>query len=80
MIYKVSGLFVNTLTTDDKYSLLKRDNLIQLIQMSLPKNKKPFRKFVLRFMKSISTFEHFAKRDDAHSICIFENTDYKKGG
>ena len=32
-------LFVNTLTTDKKYSLRKRDNLQQAIQMQLSNQK-----------------------------------------
>ena len=31
VISKILGLFVNTLTADDKYSLTKRDNLMQPI-------------------------------------------------
>ena len=33
VICKISRLFINTLTTDGKYSLFKRDNLTQPIQM-----------------------------------------------
>ena len=32
VICKILGLFINTLTADDKYSLLNRDNLMQPIQ------------------------------------------------
>ena len=35
MICKILGLFVNTLTADDKYSVLNRDNLMQPIQRKL---------------------------------------------
>ena len=35
VICKILGLFVNTLTADEKYSLLNRDNLMQPIQMQL---------------------------------------------
>ena len=38
MICKMLGLFVATLTTDGKYSLLKRDNLRQLIEMQFSQN------------------------------------------
>ena len=38
VICKILGLFVNTLTTGEKYSLLIRDNLTQSIQMQLSKN------------------------------------------
>ena len=39
---------LNTVTADDKYSLLKRDNLTQPIQMQLSK-KTFFLKFCLNF-------------------------------
>ena len=39
----------NTFTADDKYSLLKRDNLTQPIQMQLSKKQKFFLNFVLYF-------------------------------
>ena len=42
VICKILGLFVNTLTVDDKYSLLKKDNLTQTIQMELSKKEKTF--------------------------------------
>ena len=32
---KILGLFVNTLTADDEYFFLKRDNLLQNLQMQL---------------------------------------------
>ena len=37
LIRKISGLFVNTLTADNKYSLFNKDNLTQLIQMQVSK-------------------------------------------
>ena len=40
---------VNTFTADDKYSLLKRDNLTQPIQMQLSQKQKIFLNFVLYF-------------------------------
>ena len=49
MICKILGLFVDTLTTDDKYSFLNRDNLIQSIQMKLSKKQKRFFDFFLHF-------------------------------
>ena len=40
VIWKLLGLFVNTLNTDDKYSLLNCDNLLEPIQMQLSKIQK----------------------------------------
>ena len=40
-------IFINTLTADDKYSLLNRDNLMQPIQMHLCQKEKDFFPFFL---------------------------------
>ena len=40
---------VNTFTADDKYSLLKRDNLTQPIQMQLSQKEKIFINFFVKF-------------------------------
>ena len=40
---------VNTLTADDKYSLVNRDNLTQPIHMQLSQKRKIFSEIVLRF-------------------------------
>ena len=45
MICKILGLFANTLTADDKYSLLKRENLTEPIQMQLSNKQKNFFRF-----------------------------------
>ena len=46
---KILRLFANLLSTDDKYSLLSRDNLIQPIQMHLSQKQETF----CTFFKSI---------------------------
>ena len=40
VIFKMLKLFVNTLTADDKYYLLNKDNLTEPIEMKLSKKKK----------------------------------------
>ena len=60
-------MFVNTLTADDKYSRLNRDNLMQPIRTQLSQKQKAFPKFFLAISKSILNFEHFQKKDDPHS-------------
>ena len=59
-------MFVNTLTADDKYSPLNRDNLTQPIRTKLSQKQKAFSEFFLAFSKSTLNFEHFEK-DDPHS-------------
>ena len=60
-------MFVNTLTADDQYSLLKRDNLTQPIRTQLSQKQKDFSQFFLAFVKSTLHFEHLQKKDDLHS-------------
>ena len=59
-------MFVNTLTADDKYSLLNRDNLTQQNRTQLSQKQKAFSQFFLAFSKSTLDFEDFEKRDDPH--------------
>ena len=59
-------MFVNTLTADDKYSLLNRDNLTQPIRAELSKKQTAFSQLLLAFWKSTLIFEHFQKKDDPH--------------
>ena len=79
VLCKILRLFVNTLTDDDKYSLLYRDNLMQPIQILLSHKKKTFSEFFSAFLKSTLSFEHFGKKDDPHSRCISQITVSEKG-
>ena len=67
---KILRLFVNTLTHDDKYSLLYRDNLMQPIQILLTQKQKTFSEFFSAFLKYTLNFEYSRKKDDPHSRCI----------
>ena len=60
-------MFVNTLTADDQYSLLNRDNLTQPIGTQLFQKQKDFSEFFVEFLKSTLNFEHLQKKDDLHS-------------
>ena len=60
-------MFVNTLTADDKYSPLNRDNLTQPIRTQLSQKQEAFLEFFLAFSKSTLNFEHFKKTDDPPS-------------
>ena len=62
VLCKISGLFLNTLTDDDKYSLLYRDNLTQPIQILLSQKEKTFSEVFSAFSKSTLNFEHFQKK------------------
>ena len=75
VICKNLRLFVNPLTSDDKYSLLNRGNLLQHVQVQLSQKRKNFSEFVFAFSKLRFNFEYFVKKDEPHSSCIFELTD-----
>ena len=62
VLCKISGLFLNTLTDDDKYSLLYGDNLTQPIQILLSQKQKTFPHFGSAFLKSTLNFEHFQRK------------------
>ena len=62
VLCKISGLFVNTLSEDDKYCLLCKDNLLQPIQILLSQKQKTFSQFFSAFLKSTLNFEHFQKK------------------
>ena len=64
---KFLRLLVKTLTDDEKYSLLYRENLTQPIQILLSQKRKTFSRFFSGFLKYILNFEHFQKKDDPHS-------------
>ena len=73
-------MFVKTLTADDQYSLLNRDNLTQPIRARLSQKEKAFFQFFLAFPKSTLNFEHLQKKDDVHSRFISEITHSEKRG
>ena len=75
--WKFFSRFLNTLTADDKYSLISRDNWMQTIQMHLSQKQKIFVNFFCIFQICIK-FRTFSKKDDAHSLCISEITDHEK--
>ena len=58
---QIIGLFVNLLTADDMYSLLKRGYLLQSSQMPLSQKVKIFSQFFFTFSKFEFNFEHFQK-------------------
>ena len=79
VIYKILRLFVNTFTTDDKYSRLNRDNLTQLIHMKLCQKKIFFGILLVVFWK-LNQISNNLKKRLPHSEYISEITDSQKRG
>ena len=79
VLCKFLRLFVNTLTDDEKFSVLYRENLTQPIEILLSQKRKTFSQFFSAFSKSTLNFAHFQKKDDPHSRCISQITVSEKG-
>ena len=60
--WKFFSRFLNTLTADDKYSLISRDNWMQTIQMHLSQKQNVFSEFFCAFFEFASHFEPFQKK------------------
>ena len=61
LLFEILGLFVNALAADDKYSLSKRNNLQQVIQIPLSNQKKKL-KFLLHFWNLNQILHIFLKK------------------
>ena len=79
VIFKFLRLLVKTLTHDEKYSLLQRENLTQPIRILLSQKQKTFSQFFSKFSKSTLNFEHFQRKDHPHSRIISQITVSEKG-
>ena len=79
VLCKSLRLFVKTLTDDEKYCLLYRDNLSQPFQILLSQKQKTFSQLFSAFLKSTLNYAHFQKKDDPHSWCVYQITVSEKG-
>ena len=62
VLCKFLRLLVKTLTDDEKYSLLYRENLTQPIQILLSQKRKTFSQFFSAFFKSTLNLNIFEKK------------------
>ena len=79
VLWQILKLFVNTLTEDDEYSLLHRDNLTQPIKILLSQKHKTFSEFFSAFSKYTLNSDHFQTKYDPHSRCNSQITVSEKG-
>ena len=77
VICKILGLFFNTLTANDKYSLVNRDILTQPIEVHWSKKLKKLKNLFLHFGNKDQIFE---SNGDPHSLCISDITDCETPG
>ena len=71
-------LFVNTLTTDDKYSRGNMRNFTQKFEALLYQKQKIFSGFFLAFLKYALNLEHFEKKDENPSLVISKVIDSER--
>ena len=64
---EILGVFVNTLTANDKYPVQDCDNFPLPTQMQLSEKRKTFSEFFAPFLESRSNFKNFEKKYDSHS-------------
>ena len=77
---EILTLFVNTLTTDDKYSRRNMLNFTQQFEALLSQQQKTFSGWFLAFLKCALNLEHFAKKDEYFSLVISKVIDSERGG
>ena len=70
VISKIFGLFVNTLTADDKYCLLKRDDLLQHLHIQLSQKKSSFSFFFCIF-EIYTRFSTVSKKRSPSKLMYF---------
>ena len=63
-------MFVNTLTSDDKYSGRNMLNLTQELEAPLSQKQKIFTGFFIAFLKCALKLEHLGKKDEYPSLVI----------
>ena len=77
---EILTLFVNTLTTDDKYSRRNILNFMQQFEAPLSQKQNTFSGFFIAFLKYALNLEHFEKKDEYHSLVISKVSDSERGG
>ena len=60
--WKFCRPFLNTLTADDRYSLISKDKWMQTIQMHLSQKPKIFSELFRAFFESALNVKHFQKK------------------
>ena len=62
MLGEILGVFVKTLTADDKYPVQDYENFLRPIQMQLYEKPKAFPQLLVPFLESTSNLKHFEKK------------------
>ena len=66
------GQFLNTLTSDYKYSRENLEKLWEQVPRRISRKSETFSGFYIAFLKSTLNFQYFEKKDQSHSLSINE--------
>ena len=77
---EILSLFVNTLTTDDKYSRRNMLNFSQQLEAPLSQKQKAFSVFFVAFPKCALNLEHLEKKDEYPSQVISRIINSERSG
>ena len=77
---EILTVYVNTLTTDDKYSSRNMLTFMKQLQALLSQKEKSYSGFFLAFLKCALNLEHFQKKDEYPSSVISRIIYPKRGG
>ena len=77
---EILTLFVNTLTTDDRYSRRNMLNFRQQIEAPLSQKQKAFSGFLIAFLKCALNLQHLEKKDEYPSQSVSRIIDSGRGG
>ena len=69
---EILGVFVKTLTANDKYLVLDCKKLPLPIPTQLSEKRKTFSQYFIAFLESTSNFKDFERKYDRHSQSISE--------
>ena len=71
-------LFVNTLTTDDKYSSRNIQNLTEHLQTTMSQKQKIFYRIFITYVRSRRSSDDFVKKNESTSLSIYDILKPKK--
>ena len=80
MRLEILEVFVNTLTTDEKYSSRNIQNLTQQLQTTMSQKQKTFYRLFITYVKSRRSSDDFVKKDESASLSISDIIDVEKSG
>ena len=78
--FEILELFVNTLTTDDKYSSRNIQNLTQQLQTTMSQKQNTFYRIFITYVKSRTSSDDFVKKDESTSLSFYDIIDAEKSG